>query len=610
MSRTRFSLCAKYIRLLICLAATAAATHRGFAATQLLALTGDAQPGGGGAQLQSITAAALNEAGQAALLGTLKVGVGGVTAGNSSVAWLVGSGKQLLARTGLAGAPGAAADPFSTLEAISIDDTGTAALSATLASSNRGVWRYPGGAGSLVALTNSSVVPGVANAKFDLFFGNPIQSTSGAVIINGRMLEGAGGVTLENDRGVWSYDAGSSLVTRKGVSTVPGVGGGKFQSPLATSVSASGQVGVFASLAVMDEVTVQNNLGLWRLGAGSGDLVARRGMGVVGGVPGASFDSFGNLTINARGQLAFTAGLALTAGVTTANRDGIWKSHSGPGNQLVVRSGSGGVPGVPGADFSTLGAPLLNDAGQILFRAILAPGIGEVLDENLIGLWSVGPSGDRLVARTGSGNVPGVPGASFADFGTLAFNESGFAAVRGTLALGSGGVSTANDVGLWILNNSGGGGVLIAREGGTLAGRTIADLDFTGGSAGGDGHARALNGNGQLLFKATFTNGDQGLFLYTPASTADFNGDGLVNAADLDSWEMGFGASPGATITQGDADRDGDVDGADFLLWQRQVSPSGAAAAAPEPATLWMLLGGTVAMCLRLNRGASVVSKV
>jgi uncharacterized protein YkwD len=46
----------------------------------------------------------------------------------------------------------------------------------------------------------------------------------------------------------------------------------------------------------------------------------------------------------------------------------------------------------------------------------------------------------------------------------------------------------------------------------------------------------------------------------------DFNGDGLVNAADLAIWTSNFGVAEGA-----DADGDGDTDGDDFLVWQRQI---------------------------------------
>jgi hypothetical protein len=302
--------------------------------------------------------------------------------------------------------------------------------------------------------------------------------------------------------------------------------------------------------------------------------------------------------------MTFNGDLAIVADIVTlASNHGIWKSQ-GVGNELVVRSGSGGVPGVAGADFESFGAPLLNDADQILFRATLAAGVGGVTGANATGLWMAGEAGGSLVARTESGGVPGMPGANFSDFTNLAFNQSGIAAVRGLLSVGVGGVTATNDVGLWLLNSTG-GGALIAREGTVIAGRTIADLDFVGGSTGGDGHARALNSAGQLLFKVTFTNGDEGLLLYSPALAADFNADGLINSADLTKWKSGFGTPSGASIGQGDADHDGDVDGADFLLWQRQASSTGGStAAAPEPTGAALLLFGVAAGCLRLSREA------
>ncbi len=54
---------------------------------------------------------------------------------------------------------------------------------------------------------------------------------------------------------------------------------------------------------------------------------------------------------------------------------------------------------------------------------------------------------------------------------------------------------------------------------------------------------------------------------------ADFNLDGFIDHLDLPHWKSGFGGtSLGAGDAEsGDADGDGDVDGADFLAWQRQV---------------------------------------
>ena len=73
----------------------------------------------------------------------------------------------------------------------------------------------------------------------------------------------------------------------------------------------------------------------------------------------------------------------------------------------------------------------------------------------------------------------------------------------------------------------------------------------------------------------------------TPFS-ADFDGDGDVDADDLDEWQAAYGVSAVA-----DADSDGDSDGRDFLEWQRQFGsgiPSvSAISSVPEPSGLALL---------------------
>jgi uncharacterized protein (TIGR03790 family) len=73
--------------------------------------------------------------------------------------------------------------------------------------------------------------------------------------------------------------------------------------------------------------------------------------------------------------------------------------------------------------------------------------------------------------------------------------------------------------------------------------------------------------------------------------TADFEVDSQVNGNDLDIWEFGYGKN-----AAGDADGDGDTDGRDFLIWQRQASGTTASEApanqtVPEPGTALLLLG-------------------
>jgi T5SS/PEP-CTERM-associated repeat protein len=91
-------------------------------------------------------------------------------------------------------------------------------------------------------------------------------------------------------------------------------------------------------------------------------------------------------------------------------------------------------------------------------------------------------------------------------------------------------------------------------------------------------------------------------YVAAPAFTADFNGDGFVNAADLAIWSTNFGKSP-ALPAEGDANGDGVVDGHDFTIWQRTIGPvpppaEGALAAVPEPSSCALL---AAALGLGLN---------
>ncbi|RIK79132.1 MAG: hypothetical protein DCC67_10850 [Planctomycetota bacterium] len=81
---------------------------------------------------------------------------------------------------------------------------------------------------------------------------------------------------------------------------------------------------------------------------------------------------------------------------------------------------------------------------------------------------------------------------------------------------------------------------------------------------------------------------------------SDFNGDEQVTAADLAAWGGRFGDSSTADPA-GDADRDGDVDGADLLMWQRQFgrtvggAAASAQAAVPEASSAGVAMAGGVA---------------
>lgn len=74
----------------------------------------------------------------------------------------------------------------------------------------------------------------------------------------------------------------------------------------------------------------------------------------------------------------------------------------------------------------------------------------------------------------------------------------------------------------------------------------------------------------------------------------DFNGDGDVDGDDFLIWENNFPTITGALRFDGDANGDGAVDGNDFVLWQRNFMLPAALGQTPEPASLSLLVLGTL----------------
>jgi len=88
----------------------------------------------------------------------------------------------------------------------------------------------------------------------------------------------------------------------------------------------------------------------------------------------------------------------------------------------------------------------------------------------------------------------------------------------------------------------------------------------------------------------------QRLILDEPVSTADYDGDGDVDGVDFLDWQRHYGEVTAAAFTGGDYDGDSDVDQGDLKNWVVQYGtlvPVGAATTVPEPSSLtislWLL---------------------
>jgi hypothetical protein len=87
-----------------------------------------------------------------------------------------------------------------------------------------------------------------------------------------------------------------------------------------------------------------------------------------------------------------------------------------------------------------------------------------------------------------------------------------------------------------------------------------------------------------------------------PGGSADFNGNGTIDAADYVVWRNNSGVMGGATQSTGDANGDGNVNSADYEAWRAtfgsavpNVGGLGAATAVPEPAAI-LLVAPVMAM--------------
>lgn len=103
-------------------------------------------------------------------------------------------------------------------------------------------------------------------------------------------------------------------------------------------------------------------------------------------------------------------------------------------------------------------------------------------------------------------------------------------------------------------------------------------------------------GDGRISLRGTLVGKRKG----SAPIPGDFDGNGIVDAADLAQWKGDYGLNGNS-----DSDGDGDTDGADFLTWQRQLGISSptrpVSTVVPEPGALAMLFAALLAVshCLR-----------
>jgi hypothetical protein len=245
---------------------------------------------------------------------------------------------------------------------------------------------------------------------------------------------------------------------------------------------------------------------------------SRAASGQAGPRPGTLWASFG-LPCTVYDGAAFAAKLKSGAGgVTSANDAGIFFQTSDfPLEWTALAREGEAAPGVSGAAWSAFKDPAFafnNYAGEATWMATVK-GDG-VIPANDTGIWWGSPSAaPQLVAREGD-EPAGVPGAQWLSFTSLAladgatFQKASRPLFVARLKAGTGGATTASDVGLWAVDSAG-RLRLVVREGDVIAGKTVRTFTVLSVVPGSPGQTRSFNSQGQVIYRAVFTDASQAL---------------------------------------------------------------------------------------------------
>ena len=211
---------------------------------------------------------------------------------------------------------------------------------------------------------------------------------------------------------------------------------------------------------------------------------------------GASFASYGIPAASESTGTAFLATLKVGAGgVTKADARGIFLGDDEAQYTPIARIGKPST--VNGADFSSLGDPMLSANGSIAFSATLEDSTANTI------WWKPTDQPLGLLAQTGTA-AGDIADSRWKSFDSLAITDQGpiFAA---TLALKKGGVTAKTAKGVWVCDTLGAPRLLF-RTGDTIKGKKLAAFTLLKVTVGNAGVTRCFNNSAAVVWLATFTD--------------------------------------------------------------------------------------------------------
>lgn len=395
------------------------------------------------------------------------------------------------------------------------------------ADNSQGIWKGTGSSLRLIAQTGT-LVPDVPGTVFDYLPIVPAITDGGEITMLASLRIGIGGVTVNDDVGVWSEVGGGglSLVLREGdaVPDLAGVQVGRFASGVyatATTGATSGETAFSVSFkgASTDTAILRASINGATVAV---QVVARENSPA----PGTALQ-FGNIAgsysdparMDAAGNLIFAA---LTK---PGNKEGLWYQPVS-GSLAKVVAADDTAPGTGGATFSRIQRPSIGSNGRIAFRAMLNANGDNSGNLRNDGIWfgdAANPAGLTCILRRGDTNatVAGLTATQKVGNmwgGWLSNGNQG--AWKGWVDMDGNGTSAAPTDVHSIYANTSGSMALIVKVGDTAPG--VAGATFTGFDlplVGGQEQAAFL---GVIAGPGVTSANNQGLWREAP------NGGGLT----------------------------------------------------------------------------------
>lgn len=413
-------------------------------------------------------------------------------------------------------------------------------------------------------------------------FGNVVINDGGQVAFFGVLGEGFG--AAGDSFGIFRSDGttgGLVNIARNG-QVLPNRDGTFRSVRDKISINASGQVAFIGDI-IDNQGNQFAGAGIYR-GDGS-----RGGMTQIIGRGEASPDGNGILVgfnkesrLNDAGQIAFRAGIINTSGGADDDR-GIFRTDgSSDGLVLLARKGQAAPDGNGTIVEFGFGPDdvVLNQAGQAAFVVTLDNTVMGEGDNT--GIYLADAADIPLMAAVREGQAAPDGDGTFDDFRNSSFtvNDSGQVVFRADIN------GSSRNRGVFLYDKEV-GYITIARKGDSFLGSTLSEVFFTPDGA---------NQQGQVAYYFDLADGRSGIAIATIMATVlgDYNGNGIVDAADYTIWADSFGSM----IALGaDGNGNGVIDAADYTIWAdnfgASIGVNNSLLAVPEPTTFMSVVCGS-----------------